>query len=129
MAEVRPFMGNLWYQDVGGIVTIGISEEGLEDFSEITSVELGTEGEAVEAEAVVGTIETDDGPLDIYTPVKGTILEVNNQAVEDPQIIMEDPTEEGWLVRIEAADSIDDEDEDEDDDKDKEEDEEDSDED
>ncbi|MNL28750.1 Glycine cleavage system H protein [compost metagenome] len=113
--DVRNFMGYLWIQQVDGIVTIGINEDGLEDFESISSVELPPEHEKVDAEAVIGTIETDDGPLDIYSPVSGTVIEVNSQVIDDPSIIMEDPYEEGWLVRIEADEDLD-EDEDEDDD-------------
>lgn len=110
--ELRNFMGYLWYKNEAGIITIGINEEGLEDFEEITSVELPSEGEKVEEDVVLGTIETDDGPLDIYSPVHGTVLEVNSQVIEDPTLIQEAPMEEGWLVKIEASEANEDEDED-----------------
>jgi glycine cleavage system H protein len=110
----------MWYQEVDGIVTIGINEEGLADITEITSVDIPPEQEKVEEDAVIGTIETDDGPLNIYSPVEGIVIEVNAQALEDPSLIQEDPYEEGWLLRIEASEELsddeDDEDEDEDDD-------------
>ena len=89
--DVRNYMGYLWIQQADGVVTIGVNEDGLEDFESITSIELPTEQEKVEAEAVIGTIETDDGPMDIYSPVSGTVIEINSQVVEDPSIIMEDP--------------------------------------
>lgn len=116
MSETRNFMGYLWVQMEDGIATIGINEEGLQDFESISSVELPAENEKVDAEVVIGTIETDDGPLDIYSPVAGTIIEVNQNVVDEPSLIQEDPYEEGWLVRIETDEDLDDEDEDEDDD-------------
>ncbi|MBX2987844.1 MAG: glycine cleavage system protein H [Bdellovibrionaceae bacterium] len=121
-------MGYLWFRQEDGVVTIGINEEGLEDFEEISSVELPPEGEKIEADVVLGTIETDDGPLDIYSPVDGTVLEVNSQVVDEPSLIQEEPYEEGWLIRIETDDVADDEDEEEDDDDEDEEDDEDDDE-
>lgn len=127
MSERRNYMGSMWMQNENGVITIGINEEALEDFDEISSVDLSPEGEKVEAEAVIGTIETSDGPLDIYSPVDGEILEINTQVVEDPAIVMEDPYEEGWLVRIEAEAETDDEDEDEDEDDEEEDEEEDED--
>jgi glycine cleavage system H protein len=111
MSERRNYMGSMWLQEEDGVVTIGINEEALEDFDEISSVDLNPEGEKVEAESVVGTIETSDGPLDIYSPVDGTVLEVNSQVIEDPSIIMEDPYEEGWLLRIESDSDVDEDDE------------------
>ncbi len=108
------FMGYMWLQKEDGVITIGINEEGLQDFDEITSIELPPENEKVEADTVIGTIETDDGPLDIYSPVNGTILEINPQVLESPSLIQEDPYEEGWLLRIETTEDVE-EDEDEDD--------------
>lgn len=126
--DVRNFMGYLWIQEEDGIVTIGINEEGLADFDEITSVDLPAEHDKVEADEVCGTVETDDGPLDIYSPVSGTVIEVNSAVIDDPTLIQEDPFEEGWLIRVEASEDLD-EDEDEDDDDDDEDEDDDADED
>ncbi|KHD87403.1 MAG: glycine cleavage system protein H-like protein [Bdellovibrio sp. ArHS] len=114
--DVRNFMGYLWIRQEDGVITIGINEDGLEDFEEISSVELPAEQEKIDADVVIGTLETDDGPLDIYSPVSGTVIEVNTQVIEDPSLIVEDPYEEGWLIRVEADEDYDDEDEDEEDD-------------
>ena len=113
--EIKNFAHHMWYQDEDGIITIGINEEGLADITEITSVDLQPENESVAEDVAIGTIETDDGPLDIYSPVAGKVVEVNTQVLEDPSLIQEDPYEEGWLVRIEASEEIvDDDDDDED---------------
>lgn len=118
MSERRNFMGYMWVQNEDGVVTIGINEDGLEDFEEILSVHLPPEGEKIESDVVLGTIETDDGPLDIYSPVSGTVLELNSQVVEEPGLIQEDPYEEGWLIRIEAEEDYDEDEEEDDDDED-----------
>ena len=126
--DVRNFMGYLWIQEEDGIVTIGINEEGLADFEEITSVDLPAEHDKVEADEVCGTVETDDGPLDIYSPVSGTVLEVNSAVIDDPTLIQKDPFEEGWLIRVEASEELDeDEDEEDEDEEDEDEDAEDED--
>lgn len=115
--DVKNFNHHMWYQEADGIITIGINEEGLADITEISSVDLPPEQEKVEEDVAVGTIETDDGPLDIFSPVEGTVIEVNNQVLEDPSIIQDDPYEEGWLLRIEASEELaDDDDEDSDED-------------
>lgn len=116
MSDVRNFMGYLWVQQTDGVITIGINEDGLADFEEIQSVELPAEGESVEADVVLGTVETDDGPLDIYSPVSGTVLEINSQVIDEPALIQEDPYEEGWLIKIEAEGDLDEDEDDEDDD-------------
>lgn len=112
--DIKNFNHHMWYQEEDGIITIGINEEGLADITEITSVDLPAEQDKVEEDIAIGTIETDDGPLDIYVPVSGTVIEINSSVLEDPAVIQEDPYEEGWLLRIEAAEEVDEDDEDDD---------------
>jgi glycine cleavage system H protein len=115
--NIKNFNHHMWYTEEDGIITIGINEEGLADITEITSVDLPPEQEKVEEDVAIGTIETDDGPLDIFSPVAGTVIEVNANVQEDPSVIQEDSYEEGWLLRIEATEDLsDDEDEDDEDD-------------
>lgn len=114
--DIKNFMGNFWVQTTNNIITIGINEESLNDFDDILSFDLPSEQDLVEGEEVCGSIETSDGPLDIYSPVTGTILEVNAAVVDDPSILFDDPYGDGWLLKIEPSEEDDyDEDEDEDD--------------
>jgi glycine cleavage system H protein len=119
-------MGYLWILREGNVYTIGINEEGLEEISEIESVELPQEREEIEADVIIGSVETSDGPLDLYSPVSGTVIEVNTSVADDPELIQEDPYD-SWLVKIESEEDMDedfdDEDEDDDDDDDDEDDE------
>ena len=115
--EIKNYMHYLWYTHQDGIVTIGINEDGIEDISEINSIDLPTEQDEVDSDSPIGTLDTDDGQLDIFSPVKGTVIEVNSQVLENPEIILEDSYEEGWLLRIETTEELEeDEDEDEEDD-------------
>lgn len=113
--DIRNYMGYLWVQKEDNIFTIGINEEGLEEITEIESIELPQENEEIEADVVIGSIETDDGPLDLYSPVSGKIVEINPAVVEDPEVIQEDPYD-AWLVKIESEEEMEDSDEDEDED-------------
>jgi glycine cleavage system H protein len=116
------FMGYMWVQKENDVYTIGVSEEGLQEITEINSIELPSDGEEVDADVVIGSIETDDGTMDIYSPVSGKIVEVNSAVLEDPSIIQEDPAD-AWLVKIESEEDLDEEDEDDDTDEDEEDDE------
>lgn len=113
--NIRNFMGYLWYLKEDDTITIGINEEAFQDFDEIESLDLPKEQEEVEEDAICGTIETDQGPLDLYSPVTGAVVEINTAVVDDPSLIQEDPYGEGWLIKIEATEDIDEDDEDEDD--------------
>lgn len=125
--QYRNFMGYLWVQKEDNVYTIGINEDGLEDFDKIESVELPAENEGVEADVACGTLETDQGTVDIYSPVSGTVIEVNASVVEEPSLIQDDPYD-GWLIKIESDEELDsaedDDEEDDDDDDDEDEDEE-----
>lgn len=115
--QIRNFMGYLWVQKEDGVITIGVNEDGVEEIEKINSIELPLEGEAIEADVVLGSVETDDGPLDIYSPVSGTVAEINSAVIEEPSLIQDDPYD-SWLLKIETKedlDDMDDEDEDEDD--------------
>lgn len=104
-----------WVQKEDTIHTIGLNEDGLEDFEAIESLDLPAEGETVDAGAVCGSIETDKGPIDIYSPVSGSIIEVNNLVIEEPSLIQDDPYD-AWFLKIESDEDIADDDEDEDED-------------
>ena len=123
--KVKNFNHYLWYTENEGIITIGINDDGLEDISEINTIDLPPEQEKVDTDLAFGSLETDDGTLDLFSPVEGTIIEVNSQVLDDPSLIMEDPYEEGWLVRIEASGEIEEDDEDDEEENDDDEDEED----
>lgn len=114
--DVKNFNHHMWYREEDGIITIGINEEGLADITEITSIDLPPEQEKVEEDVAIGVIETDDGPLNIYSPVAGTVIEINAGVLEEPSVVQEDPYEEGWLLKIEAAEALDEDDDDDDDD-------------
>ncbi len=130
--NVKNFMHYLWYSEQDGVITIGINEEGLEDITEINSIDLPQEQDEIDADTPIGSLDSDDGQLDIFSPVKGTVIEVNSQVLENPEIILEDSYEEGWLLRIETTEELVDDDEedlDEEDEDDEDEDDEDEDED
>jgi glycine cleavage system H protein len=92
-----------WHTLEGSIVTLGISRFAVDELTDVTFVELPAVGDAVEAGEPIGEIESVKATSDLYTGVSGTVTEVNDQAVDDPSIINEDPFGAGWLVRIEAS--------------------------
>ena len=121
--DVKIYMGNFWVQNESGVVTLGLTEETIADFDEIVSFDFPEEQQVVEADESCGTIETNDGPIDIYSPVSGTVVEVNTTLIEDPSILMEDPTGEGWLLKFSPEDDYDEDEDLDEDDEDEEEDE------
>ncbi len=127
--EFIPFMGYEWIQLEDGTVTVGISEDGLNELGDITAINLPAEGEEVNPDEICGEIETDEGPMNLYSPVEGRVIEINGAVVENPSLLLEDPYGDGWLFRVEAEDpdDLDDIDDEDGDDEDEDEDEEDDD--
>jgi glycine cleavage system H protein len=113
----KNFQGHMWYLKEDNVYTVGINEDALETFEEITSLELPTENEVVDNDASCGNMETDTEPLEIFTPVSGTVIEVNSTVLEDPTLIQDDPYD-SWLFKVESDEEIADDDEDEEDDED-----------
>lgn len=99
--EFIPYMGYQWLQIEDETVTIGVSEEGLSELSEITAVNLPAENDEVVPDEICAEIETEEGPLNIYCPVEGRVVEINGAVVENPSLIFEDPYGDGWLFRVE----------------------------
>lgn len=102
-----PFMGTMWLQIEDGMITLGINEDGLDEIEEIVAVDLPKEGDIVDADEICGELDSRDGPLNIYSPVTGSIVEVNEAVVDTPELVREDPYGEGWILRIEPDDEDD----------------------
>jgi glycine cleavage system H protein len=105
MSDIISYMGYEWITVENGVVTIGISEDAAGDLSEDLILSLPEQDDAVMAGKVCGDIESENGNLNIYSPVSGTVIEVNEAVLENPALIFEDPTDEGWLFKVEADDA------------------------
>ena len=104
MNEYITYMGYEWILLSDGTLTIGINEEGIEDLTEITQVNLPAEGSQVHPDEVCGDIETDQGPLNLYCPVEGEVLEVNEAILQNHALIQDDCMGDGWLMKIQPED-------------------------
>ncbi len=93
-----------WVEITGGVATIGISSYAANELGDVTFVELpetGTQFEQGEAMLVVESVKAAE---DVFAPVSGKVIEVNEELVDNPEIVNESPEEEGWFCRLEGAD-------------------------
>lgn len=102
--EQISYMGYLWVSADDGVVTIGIDEEAAADLSEDIILNLPEEDDIILPGKMCGDIESANGTLNLYSPVGGTVLEINEAILDNPSLIVEDPHDEGWLFRVEADD-------------------------
>ena len=82
---------------------IGVTDVAADALGDVVYLELPEVGATVEAGAVVGEIESTKSVSELYSPVSGTITEVNTEAVENPEIVNKDPYGKGWLFKVEVT--------------------------
>ena len=102
--ELKYTKDHEWIRIDGEILTIGITDFAQSELGDIVYVEVDTLGETLEAEAVFGTVEAVKTVSDLFLPVSGEIIELN-QALEDaPEQVNEDPYGAGWMVKVKCSD-------------------------
>jgi glycine cleavage system H protein len=93
-----------WARLDGKRLTVGITDYAQDALGDVVFVQLPEPGTAVRAGASFGEVESTKSVSDIYAPVDGVVLEVNNELADAPQRLNEDPYGEGWICVIEVAD-------------------------
>ncbi len=92
-----------WVRVDGNVATVGITEWAQEELGDIVFVELPEVGSGTEQTSPFGTIEAVKAVSDLFSPLTGTVTEVNLKLEDDPMIINQDPYGEGWLLKIEMS--------------------------
>ncbi len=93
-----------WHKLEGGEVTIGISRFAVDELTDITFLEFSRNEGQIKAGESFGEIESVKTTSELYSGIDGTVTAVNEQVVEDPSIINQDPWDRGWLVKLKPDD-------------------------
>ncbi len=88
------------------VATIGITDYAQDQLGEIVYVELPAVGDKVSKDDPFGVIESVKAVSDIYAPVSGTVVEVNQELPESPEMVNEDPYGDGWLIKLRVSDMV-----------------------
>lgn len=105
MSDTRYTADHEWVRLDGDIVTVGITAHATESLGDIVFVELPEiDREVIEAEACA-VVESVKAASDVYAPLAGRVVEINDIIVEDPSIVNGSPTDEGWFFRLELDDT------------------------
>ncbi|AXH64640.1 MULTISPECIES: glycine cleavage system protein GcvH [Providencia] len=95
-----------WLRDEGnGEFTVGITEHAQETLGDMVFVDLPEVGTAVSAGDDVAVVESVKAASDIYAPLSGEIVAVNSELNDAPELVNEQPYQEGWIFRIKASDT------------------------
>ena len=86
--------------DTPGIVQVGITDYAQGELGDVVYVDLPKPGTAVEKKAVFGTIEAVKAVSELYSPLAGTVVEVNGALEKDPAVVNRDPYGAGWMIKL-----------------------------
>lgn len=92
-----------WVRVDGEIGTIGITEHASKELGEIVYLELPEVGHVFNADEEVGTIESVKAVSELFSPLSGEVVEVNQGAIGGPGIVNDDPFGDGWLIRLKLS--------------------------
>jgi len=89
-----------WLRVEDDLCVLGITEFAQQELGEVVFVELPEIGQVFDANDELGTIESVKAVAEVFTPVAGEVVEVNDAVVDDPELLNEDPHGEGWLIKV-----------------------------
>ena len=96
-----------WVRLDGGVATVGITDHAQSELGDIVDFDAPDVGDDVEKGNDMGAIESVKVASDIYAPVSGEIIEVNEDISDNPESVNDDPYGEGWLVKIRVSNTDD----------------------
>jgi glycine cleavage system H protein len=102
-AELKYTKDHEWIRIEGGEAVVGITEFAQGELGDIVFVDINTVGQEVAKEAVFGSVEAVKTVSDLFMPVNGTVLAVNEGLADDPAAVNKDPYGAGWMVRIKLS--------------------------
>ncbi len=104
MSEVKFSKEHEWITVADDIATIGITKHAAELLGDIVFVELPDKGLNVEKDKTAGVVESTKAASDVYTPISGEVVDINQSIVDDPSKINSDPENSAWFFKLKIKD-------------------------
>ncbi|KZB81388.1 glycine cleavage system protein GcvH [Amycolatopsis regifaucium] len=95
-----------WLRVEDGVATVGITAFAAESLGDIVFVQLPSVGDTVTAGEVFGEVESTKSVSELYAPVDGEVVEVNETTTDTPEVINSDPYTEGWLLKVRLSGDV-----------------------
>ena len=96
-----------WVRVDGNVATVGVTDFAQSELGDIVFVEIETLDEELEKEEVFGSVEAVKTVSDLFMPIGGTIIEINENIESSPELVNSDPYGEGWMIKIEINEASD----------------------
>ena len=104
MSEVKYSKEHEWIKLEGDTAIIGITKHATEMLGDIVFTELPQKGSNVEKDGTAGVVESTKAASDVYTPVSGEVVDTNQEIVDDPSKINQDPENTAWFFKLKIKD-------------------------
>jgi glycine cleavage system H protein len=103
--QLRYSSDHEWISRDGSRVRIGITDYAQDSLGDVVFVQLPTVGDSFAAGDTIGEVESTKSVSDVYAPVSGSVVAVNDALADAPQLLNDDPYGEGWICELELADA------------------------
>ena len=103
-AELRYAASHEWAKNDDGVVTVGITEHAQDAMGDLVYVELPEVGQVLAAGDEAGVVESVKAASDIYAPISGEVIEINEALEDEPELVNNVPYEGGWLFKVQLTD-------------------------
>jgi glycine cleavage system H protein len=103
-SELKYTKDHEWVRVEGSEAFIGITDFAQRELGDIVYIDINTVGDEVAKDDVFGTVEAVKTVSDLFMPVTGTVLEVNDALNNSPELVNSDPYGEGWMVKVTVSD-------------------------
>lgn len=103
-SELKYTKDHEWIKIEGDIATIGVTDFAQSELGDIVYVEIETEGETLDEGEVFGTVEAVKTVSDLFMPLKGEVVEVNETIESEPEAVNDDPYGKGWMIKVKLDD-------------------------
>ena len=104
MSEKKYTKEHEWVEVEGDTATVGITNHAQESLGDIVFIDLPTVGKEVKSNEELCVIESVKAASDIYAPIDGEVIEINNKLNDDASIVNQDPEKDGWIFKMKMAD-------------------------
>ena len=104
MVEKKYTKEHEWVEVDGNTATVGITNHAQESLGDIVFIDLPTVGKEVKSNEELCVIESVKAASDIYAPIDGEVIEINNNLNDDASIVNQDPEKDGWIFKMKIAD-------------------------
>ena len=102
-SDLKYHSEHTWVKIDGDIAIVGITDYAQNQLGEILFVDLPEVEETIDQGEIFGSVESAKVASDLYAPISGEVIEVNEELDDDPEMVNESPYENGWMIKVKAS--------------------------